>query len=240
MRLGNGTVPIMEYANGYPFLVERRTGSGLLLIFTSAPAERWSDFAFKGLFAPLIHRCIAYLTQSRDNRQESQAIGQELVASLRAPAAALEMELPDGDRRKAPVEVVGQNYQARFFEVDQPGHYRLWRAGTDSPSREVDLLSVWAVNFNPQELKQPLLADRILETASGAASFTFLSSDVDILAAVRQARYGSELWPYFLIAAIIAMIVEMWLSRSTPQPEMSIGRPPSQEAASVKTLVSKE
>jgi hypothetical protein len=241
MRLGDGAVPIMEYANHHPFLVERRAGNGELLIFTSAATEKWSDFAFKGLFAPLIHRCISYITQARDNQQESQFVGQELVANLRTPVTNLEMELPDGDRRKVPVEVVGQNYQVRYSEVDQPGHYRLWLTGSDSLSRsgrlvQATLAGVWPVNFNPIELRLAPLEDRLLEAASGAASLTFVSPEVDVLAAVRQTRYGSELWKYFLAAAIMAMLVEMWLSRSARQPKMSKGKTSSHEAASLTTL----
>ncbi len=233
MRLGNGTTPIMEYANGYPFLVERRVGSGLMLIFTSAATEKWSDFAFKGLFAPLTHRCISYMTQSRDNQRESQFVGEELVTNLRMPAAAVEIELPDGDRRKAPVKVTGQNYQVRYAEVEQPGLYRLWQAAEDSLARAGKLLQAWAVNFNPVELKLPPLADQDWKSAIGGNSVAFISPEVDVLAAVRQARFGSELWPYFLVAAIIAMIVEMWLSRSTSAAKMPVSASSSHETASV-------
>jgi hypothetical protein len=233
MRLGNGTTPIMEYANGYPFLIERRVDNGLMLVFTSAATEKWSDFAFKGLFAPLTHRCISYMTQSRDNQRESQIVGEELVTNLRVPAATVEIELPDGDRRKAPVKVTGQNYQVRYAEVEQPGLYRLWQTADDSPSRPVKLLQAWAVNFNPVELKLPPLGDQDWKLALGGNSVAFISPEVDVLAAVRQARFGSELWPYFLVAAIIAMIVEMWLARSTSSTKMPVSASSSHETASV-------
>lgn len=233
MRLGDGAAPIMEYANGYPFLVERRAGSGLLLIFTSAATEQWSDFAFKGLFAPLVHRCISYMTQSRDNQRESQFVGEELVTNLRVPATAVEMELPAGERRKAAVQVVGQNYQVRYTEAEQPGLYRLWQAADESTPRSEKLLQAWAINFNPVELKLPPLGEPDWKSAIGGNSVAFISPEVDILAAVRQARFGSELWPYFLLAAIIAMIVEMWLARSTASAKMPVSASPSHETASV-------
>jgi len=232
MRVESATLPIIEFANGYPFLVERRVGAGLLLIFTSAATEQWSDFAFKGLFAPLTHRCISYMTQSRDNQRESQFVGEELVTNLRVPATAVEIELPAGDRRKVPVKVAGQNYQARYSEVDQPGQYRLWQTTSDSPVRGGKLLQTWAVNFNPVELKLPPLSDEALQAAIGGA-VAFISPEVDIVEAVRRARYGSELWQYFLIAAIIAMLVEMWLSRSTSTAKMSAGASSAHETVSV-------
>ncbi|MDZ7290397.1 MAG: BatA and WFA domain-containing protein [candidate division KSB1 bacterium] len=241
MRLANGTVPIMEYANAYPFLVERRVGSGLLLIFTSAATEQWSDFAFKGLFAPLIHRCIAYMTQNRDNLRESQLVGEEIVTSLRGTVTAVEMEMPDGERRKLPVEVVGQNYQVRLTDVEQPGQYRLWQVGLDSLARVEKQLpfmpvGVWAVNFNPVELKLPVLSDQAFKTAMGTDAVVLISPEADLVTAVRQARYGSELWRYFLVAAIIAMLTEMWLSRSTQPAKTSIAKSVSQETAAMPSV----
>jgi hypothetical protein len=192
-----------------------------------------------------MHRSISYLIQARDHQQEENFIGQELVTNLRMPATALEMELPDGSRRKVPVQVAGQNYQMRYAEIDQPGHYRLWQADADSLFRDnkrgqatagvAAPVGVWSVNFNPAELKQPRLETQALQTASGAASLTSISPGADVLAAVRQTRFGSELWKYFLAAAIIAMIVEMWLSRSTRQAKTGRGRQSSQEATSVST-----
>jgi hypothetical protein len=234
MQLADGAQPIIEYANGYPFLVERRAGSGTLLIFTSAATEQWSDLAFKGLFAPLTHRCIAYMTQGRDNQRESQFVGEELVANLRVPATAVEMELPDGDRRKLPVKIAGQNYQVRYAGADQPGPYRLWQTTSDSSLRRGNLLQTWAVNFNPNELKQPPLADETLRAAMGGA-VAFISPEADIVEAVRQARFGSELWPYFLAAAIIAMLVEMWLSRSGQASAKNVGVAAAHDHAAVAT-----
>jgi len=235
MRVESGTLPIIEFANGYPFLVERRVGTGLLLIFTSAATEQWSDFAFKGLFAPLTHRCISYMTQSRDNQRESQFVGEELVTNLRVPATAVEMELPAGDRRKVPVKIAGQNYQARYSEIEQSGQYRLWQTTSDSASRNGKLLQTWAVNFNPTELKLPPLPDQALQAAIGGA-VAFISPEVDIVEAVRQARYGSELWQYFLVAAIIALLVEMWLSRSSGPANGDVGMAKSQQTASMSTV----
>ena len=42
-----------------------------------------------------------------------------------------------------------------------------------------------------------------------------LESLTEVRAGIQQARYGSELWHLFLIAAIIAMIIEMMLYRGS-------------------------
>jgi hypothetical protein len=95
-------------------------------------------------------------------------------------------------------------------------------------------LQTWAVNFNPNELKLPSLSDETLRAAMGGA-VAFISPEADIVEAVRQARFGSELWPYFLAAAIIAMLVEMWLSRSGRAPAKNAGVAAAHEHAAVAT-----
>jgi hypothetical protein len=63
----------------------------------------------------------------------------------------------------------------------------------------------------------------------------FISPEADIVEAVRQARFGSELWPYFLAAAIIVMLVEMWLSRSGRAAAKNAGVAAAHEHATVAT-----
>jgi hypothetical protein len=69
----------------------------------------------------------------------------------------------------------------------------------------------------------------------GGAPVTFISPEADMMQAVRQTRYGSELWQYFLAAAIIAMLVEMWLGRSGGQTTTSVGKPSPHETTSIAT-----
>jgi hypothetical protein len=47
----------------------------------------------------------------------------------------------------------------------------------------------------------------------------------DLRASIEAARYGSELWRVFLIAAIVAMIIEMLLARAgKPDAEKTNGK----------------
>ncbi len=205
LNLAAGTKPVLNYANGQPFLAERQVQAGKILVFTSAPDERWSDFCFKGLFAPLVYRSMAYMTQHHENQQQTFFVGNELNTLLRVAAQDVEVTLPDNERVKAPVNVAGQNYQVRVPATPLPGFYSLWNKGAR--------LQVWPVNFNAAELSTSPLSVEKLAAASGAMSLVELPAQQDLRASIQQARYGSELWPLFLLAAIIAMIIEMILYR---------------------------
>jgi hypothetical protein len=206
-NLAPGTKSILNYANGRPFLAERQVESGKILVFTSAPDERWSDFSFKGLFAPLVYRSVAYVTQNNENQRQTFYVGSELNTVLRVPAQDVEVALPSNERIKAPVNVAGQNYQVRVQATGSPGFYSLWNGG--------ERLQVWPVNFNVAELNAAQLSGEQLASASGTAALEELSATEDLRAGIQQARYGSELWQLFLIAAIIAMVIEMLLYRGS-------------------------
>jgi hypothetical protein len=203
----SGTKSILNYTNGHAFLVERQVQSGKILVFTSAPNERWSDFSFKGLFAPLVYRSVAYVTQNNEHQQQTFYVGSELNTLLRVPAQEVEVLLPNNERVKVPVNVLGQNYQVRMQATASPGFYSLWNGG--------QRLQVWPVNFNAAELHAAPLPEEVLAAGSGVATLVELPANGDLRAGIQQARYGSELWHLFLIAAIIAMVVEMLLYRGS-------------------------
>lgn len=57
------------------------------------------------------------------------------------------------------------------------------------------------------------LTQEQLRAALGVKEIVVLSKDDDVRASIESARYGSELWRWFLLAAIIALVVEMLLYR---------------------------
>ncbi|MGH7496233.1 MAG: BatA domain-containing protein [bacterium] len=205
-NMAPGTKSILNYTNGHAFLLERQVQAGKILVFTSAPNEHWSDFSFKGLFAPLIYRSVAYVTQNNEHQQQTYYVGSELNTVLRVPAQEVEVALPTQERQRVPVNVVGQNYQVRVQATASPGFYSLWNGG--------QRLQVWPVNFNAAELHAAPLSGERLAAGSGVAALEELPAKGDLRAGIQQARYGSELWRLFLMAAILAMVVEMLLYRS--------------------------
>jgi hypothetical protein len=201
-----------------------------MLVFTSGPDPAWSDFAFKGVFAPLLHRCAAYVMQSNEAQQESARIGEELTTILRMAADEVSVELPNGERLQAPVNVSGQNYQVRVQETDLPGFYTLLNKD--------QVLHKWAVNFSAEEMSANVVEQEKLAATLGVKEIVELSKDGDVRASIESARYGSELWRWFLLAAIIAMIVEMLLSRSSVAETPALDGKSSKTATHMRTTMS--
>ena len=89
-----------------------------------------------------------------------------------------------------------------------PGHHRL-----KTDDMEIDKI---AVNINSEELQSQVRDFKdIKEFTSG--NIEVISMEDDILAEIKQARIGVELWRYFLYATILLLILEMIISNAKKQ-----------------------
>ena len=89
-----------------------------------------------------------------------------------------------------------------------PGHHRL-----KTDDMEIDKI---AVNINSEELQSQVRDFKdIKEFTSG--NIEVISMEDDILAEIKQARIGVELWRYFLYATILLLILEMIISNEKKQ-----------------------
>lgn len=211
LRAGSGVEIVAEYNNGFPFVVERSFGRGRIVLFTTAADATWSDFTFKGLFAPLVERAVAFVARGLAVTDEA-LVGSELTAYLAANTAPeAEVETPAGERVRARFEAGSgsRGYRVRFGDTAQPGIYRLWQGG--------QLVHMWAVNFDAAEAGFPALADGDLEKMLPEVRFQFAAMDADLAEVARQVRFGNELWPVFLGLAVLAMGGEMLLFRVLKQ-----------------------
>jgi hypothetical protein len=81
------------------------------------------------------------------------------------------------------------------------------------------------VNINPLEsdLKKMELdsAEAEFENLFGN-NFLIFKSDENYSEKIKQARFGTELWTYFLIIALLLAIAEMFVSRSTKKDLVSL------------------
>jgi len=52
---------LARYDDGHPALLERRSGSGRVLMWTSSIDTFWNDLAVRPVYLPLMHRMVRYL-----------------------------------------------------------------------------------------------------------------------------------------------------------------------------------
>ncbi|MBN2090739.1 BatA domain-containing protein [candidate division KSB1 bacterium] len=199
------TETIIQLNNNYPFLLSVKYEKGRILIFTSSPDPKWSDWAVKGIFAPLVNRCINYVASSVSFQQEQIYVGNELSYSSSQKTAGIELELEKPDKNRVRVRPLLQQEKmlVNFSETDLPGIYSLYNKN--------QLMTQWAVNCDPEESDIEMLATEKLSPLIGGKSLTRIEEEDNLETMITQARFGNELWKAFLIIALILMLIEMGL-----------------------------
>ena len=63
-----GTTVVARFDDGSPALVERRTGSGSVLVWTSSLDSYWNDLALRPVFVPFVHQAMRHLGRYAEGR----------------------------------------------------------------------------------------------------------------------------------------------------------------------------
>lgn len=206
---GAAALPVIALTNGAPFLLEQRNGQGRILVACVPATLEWSDFPLKGLFVPLLHRSLSYLTQEQV-RQPSVFAGDPVTLRLSDPRVRAAVETPQGVETGAMSGSAGSNASIVFSQTLEPGVYTVKENSVP--------VSQFTVNVDPDESKTSR-ADpksiRAMTERSGILEESITTIDEPLRAEriVLQSRLGVELWKYFLIAALMTALAEMIIAR---------------------------
>jgi hypothetical protein len=219
----SASTPVISLSNGSPFLAEYTSQRGRVLAFSVEAALKWSDFPMKGLFAPLLHRAVSYVT-SENAGPPSFTAGDPLRVSLQLKEFTdkdiYTLSAPDGGTQRlvptfppATSEAVFSGGTARL-----PGVYTLARTAFGQGNATRKILAV-AVNVPRQESDLHSATEdavRKFSTSMGISGdhFQVMPGDETAVDRVREDRFGVELWRVFLSIAFACAIAEMLVGRS--------------------------
>ena len=159
-----------------------------------------SDFALSGAFLPLVHQTARVL--ARGTAAPSLTPGDVWSA----PASA-EWRLEDETGRDVPVHLESGSGAARAVSspLERPGLYRAYAGGK--------LRASFAVNAAASEGDLAPLPEAALVSAFPSGRVRLVRMGDDLAARIRQARFGRELWPEFVIAALALLVAESVIAR---------------------------
>ncbi len=202
---------LIRLAGGTPFLQEVRHGQGSALIYTVAPDPRWSDYAMRGLFIPLLYRSVMYLATTASGASASYTVGENDVLRV------------EGATQASPLRIISQTSEewtptqrtvpgGVLIDMDEsiptPGVYDVMQGGT--------LLRRVAINLDPLESDLATLsaseAIEQLEEATGRPVRLLNAAGGDGLAAAQSLqaqRRGADLSSILLALALAFLIAEM-------------------------------
>ncbi len=209
-KLSSSGNQIISLVDGSSFLSEYKIGKGKIFVFNSAPVLSWSDFPIKSIFAPLMNKSIAYLS-SKEREQNIFLAGEEVNINLKnANVSQIKITKPDKtDEFINLKDNSGRDYLA-YSNTNLAGSYKFY-----SGENQIESISI---NTDPMESKTEY-ADgsefkNYLEQIKFAGKYVSIDKESNVVEKIMQARFGSELWRYFLLVAIILALVEMTIARN--------------------------
>ncbi|MBE2226412.1 MAG: BatA domain-containing protein [Ignavibacteria bacterium] len=207
---GKNALSIVTLTNGTNFMEEYSRGKGKLIMFASAPDMSAGNFPVKNLFSPVTIRSILYT--SNINGIRPAIAGKDYYAELNRYEMKSDTLLISSAGENVP-EFIVTNEQTQLLNLgstlNNTGIYSVINSGRD-------ILRV-PVNFNAVESQTGRMKPgdiEILFNDTYALNANVVSPEEVLTAAVIDLRTGKDLWQYFLILAVIFLIIEYLLSRS--------------------------
>lgn len=202
--------PVIKLIDGSSFLSEFDVSDGRILLFNVAPVLRWSDFPVKSIFAPLVYKSVYYLSSGRS--QEADYLAGEQMNINISGRTLPQIKIVKPDKEEEFINI-NENTSADFISYSNTysaGLYKIYSGDK--------ILETISVNVDPAESVTKYLKgsgfDEYLKEIKFGGKYLKIDLNEDISQIILQARFGSELWRYFLLAALILALIEMTIARS--------------------------
>jgi hypothetical protein len=216
---------VISLSNGRSFLWMTRFGRGRILGCSVPATNDWSDFPMKGIFVPLMYQSILYLASPSNTEEDHPWVVGERIeftsAQLREREVPSSILLRDPEGRSVPLQMVNKRSAYGIAETNflfdehrAPGIYTV--------SSGNDTLLQLPVNIRREEsdgalVEKNAVADHLALLGVEGPSFIDVAPDSDVASIVSQSRFGIELWKYFLLAAVLVALIEMFIAREPKQ-----------------------
>lgn len=198
------------------FISEVNKGKGKILISSSLPILEWNSFPLKSFFVPFITKSAFYLS-AKERNEIHYKVGDKIELRREEYSVPQVNILMPGNRN----EVINfqENENSILFEnTIEAGNYII--------TENDKIKNILSVNHDKNEsiegYENMNSFEEYLDKISFKGKLFELKRGEEITTQVIQARYGSELWKWFIIFAIIIAAIEMLIARNTKKELASI------------------
>ncbi|MBM3328808.1 MAG: hypothetical protein FJY67_04935 [Calditrichaeota bacterium] len=213
MAVGEGDQVAIPLSSGSPFLMERTPGRGRALLLTSPLTPEVGDWIYSGIFAPLLFRAVIYASAGSSSEGEDWRTGEvrRPLLQMERPTEATLVD-PEGESRALPMRPTATGVEFDTGLIELPGIYDVKVSSAT--------LGRFAANLpsgSPAYMR-PAPGDM----AKRYAGAQILPDDpMSIPTAVRESRFGRELWQTAAALFLGFLLSESLLARprrSGPEP----------------------
>jgi uncharacterized membrane protein len=202
---------VISLTDGSSFLSDYKIGKGKILVLNTSPVLSWSNFPLKAIFAPLMNKSVFYLASKNNEDNNFIAGGRAIVNINDNTSPQIKIENPDKSDYFINLQDRHSLNYVEFDKTNVAGNYKIF-----SGEKEIGEFSV---NVDPAESITNYLSmsefEKYLQKIGFKGKFIDIGRNSEPAKIITQARYGSELWRYFLLIAIIFALVEMFVAKSS-------------------------
>ena len=201
---------IIKLEDESSFLSEYSVSGGKVLLFSTSPVFSWSDFPIKSIFAPLITKSVMYLS-SQNISDVNYLAGETINVNV-------------SDRSLPQIKIIRPDNMEDFINMDENQSSDFISYSSTFTSGNYKFLSgdkslaTVSINTDPAESVTKYLNesefDDYLEKINFNGRHIRIDKNENPTQMILQARFGSELWRYFVLIAIILALVEMTIARN--------------------------
>jgi hypothetical protein len=193
-----------------PLLIESRYGGGRFLLFAMGADPGWSNFSINPLFAPLFYRSVLYAAASEQGGKLEHTLGRSFDAIL--PLGNIDVQIASGQQVFRPEAVrTPQGIRLQYAAVEwEPGFYSIAGGETErlmavnQNISESDFSTFSAADFE-NAIKEYVDVQNVIMSGRMTAD--------ELLATIQAAGFGSEVWIWFIIAALLCLIAESLITK---------------------------
>ena len=192
------------------FLTEYSADKGKILLFSSSPVFSWSDFPIKSIFAPLVTKSVMYLS-TKNSGDKNYLAGETINVNVsERTLPQIQVIRPDNNQEVISIDAQQSTNFLSYGNTFTAGNYRFLSGEK--------LLSAANVNTDPAESVTEYLTqsefEEYLEKVNFDGRYISIDKNENPSQMILQARFGSELWRYFVLLAILLALVEMTIARN--------------------------
>lgn len=202
------TLPIVNYQDGTPAVVERPLGRGHVILFSSTADTRWNYFPIHPDFLPFMDRLVGFVSRHESPEKLAVPPGSAFEHVVNADMVGREYSVIRPDSKGKPViggkvELVNREAMVRYRDTDMAGAYRVVMKGSDLP------IAAFAVQMDPHESDLRAISDDALAFLGKGQGNVVSTQTLDTKPTGGVRR---EFWGLLVMVAAIIAVVEMMLA----------------------------
>jgi hypothetical protein len=210
---------IISLVDGTSFLSEYKIGKGRVFLLNTAPVLSWTNFPLKSIFVPLINKSVFYLA-SKDKTENEHLVNSSInidVSDQSLPQ--IKIDRPNKSEEYINLKEENNPNYVIYNNTSLPGNYMVYSGNK--------MIDDFAINTNPLESVTKYLNNdefkEYLDKIDFKGQYIEVGKQDDPAKIIMQSRFGSELWKYFLLIALILALIEMIIARSAKRETVNNG-----------------